>query len=249
MYFIIHVSKKTANYYRYWKHSYVIIEKCSVAERFIVKLYKKRIVRSQKYTKTLKLVGDFLMSIIGILILSPIFLLIALVLFCSYRGKSPFFIQPRVGKHEKIFNVLKFKTMNDNTDSDGILLADALRLTAIGAIIRKTSLDEITQLFNVLRGDMSIVGPRPLLVEYLPLYDEIQRKRHDIKPGITGWAQVNGRNAIAWKRKFEFDVYYVENVSFFLDLKIIILTVLKVIQRKGISASVLMTAEPFKGNN
>jgi len=163
------------------------------------------------------------------------------------NGK-PFFLQKRPGRNGKIFTIIKFKTMNDKVDSQGELLPDHLRLTYFGSLVRKTSIDEIPQLLNVLKGDMSLIGPRPLLEEYLPLYNEYQSNRHKVKPGITGWAQVNGRNAISWERKFELDIWYTENLSFFLDLKIILMTFLKVLQRKGISASVLITMEPFKGN-
>src|SRR5690606_16659658 len=160
---------------------------------------------------------------------------------------QPFFVQPRPGKNEKLFKIVKFKTMNDRKDANGKLLPDADRLTPIGKWVRKTSLDEIPQLINVLKGDMSLVGPRPLLPEYLPLYNDRQRRRHEVHPGITGWAQVNGRNAISWTRKFELDVYYVDHVSFALDMKILWLTVMKVVRREGLNQSGQSPMERFDG--
>jgi lipopolysaccharide/colanic/teichoic acid biosynthesis glycosyltransferase len=163
------------------------------------------------------------------------------------QGK-PFFFQKRPGKDEKIFQVIKFKTMNDKKGADGELLPDADRLTKVGVFVRKTSLDEIPQLLNVLKGDMSLIGPRPLLPEYLPLYNETQKKRHNVKPGITGWAQVNGRNAISWKKKFEYDVWYVENLSFLLDVKIIFKTIIKVVRSEDINTENQATTVKFTGN-
>ena len=179
--------------------------------------------------------------------MSPIFLLATIGLFFANQGK-PFFFQTRPGKNEKLFQIIKFKTMNDKKDAAGNLLSDAERLTPIGSFVRKTSLDEIPQLLNVLKGDMSLIGPRPLLIQYLPLYNSIQKKRHDIRPGITGWAQVNGRNAISWEQKFEYDVWYVENCTFLLDVKILLLTVKKVFKREGISQEGSATTDNFKGN-
>ena len=179
--------------------------------------------------------------------MSPIFLLATIGLFFANNGK-PFFFQTRPGKNEKLFQIIKFKTMNDKKDAAGNLLSDAERLTPTGSFVRKTSLDEIPQLLNVLKGDMSLIGPRPLLIQYLPLYNSIQKKRHDIRPGITGWAQVNGRNAISWEQKFEYDVWYVENCTFLLDVKILLLTVKKVFKREGISQEGEVTMEVFKGN-
>lgn len=184
---------------------------------------------------------------IGLFLVSPIFIFVTAFLAIANKGK-PFFFQRRPGKNEKIFKVIKFKTMNDKKDSEGDLLPDAERLTSIGSFVRKTSLDEIPQLINVLKGDMSLIGPRPLLPQYLPLYNEEQKKRHKVKPGITGWAQVNGRNAISWKQKFEYDVWYVENLTFLLDLKILLLTVKKVVVSEGISSDTSVTMEKFKGN-
>ncbi len=183
----------------------------------------------------------------GITLLLPIFLVVMIGLFLANDGK-PFFFQLRPGKNGKIFKIIKFKTMNDKKDSNGTLLSDAERLTAIGSFVRKTSLDEIPQLINVLKGDMSLIGPRPLLVQYLPLYNEHQARRHEVRPGITGWAQVNGRNAISWNQKFDYDVWYVENISFILDFKIFFLTAKKVFIREGVSADGHVTIEPFQGN-
>lgn len=190
---------------------------------------------------------DFFAALVGLLLLSPIFLLATIGLFFANQGK-PFFFQTRPGKNEKLFQIIKFKTMNDKKDAAGNLLSDAERLTPIGSFVRKTSLDEIPQLLNVLKGDMSLIGPRPLLIQYLPLYDAVQKKRHDIRPGITGWAQVNGRNAISWEQKFEYDVWYVENCTFLLDVKILLLTVKKVFKREGISQEGSATTDNFKGN-
>ena len=191
---------------------------------------------------------DFSLSFIGFICLFPLFFLVMVGLFFVNDGK-PFFYQLRPGKDGKIFKIIKFKTMNDKRDSNGNLLPDAKRLTKIGSFVRKTSLDEIPQLLNVIKGDMSLVGPRPLLPENLSLYSETQRRRHEIKPGITGWAQVNGRNAISWTKKFELDVWYVDHISFLLDLKIILLTIKKVFIREGISQEGHATVENFNGKN
>ncbi|MBN1251760.1 MAG: sugar transferase [Bacteroidales bacterium] len=198
------------------------------------------------YKNFLKIFFDFLISFLMFIILSPILIFITIFLFFSNEGK-PFFTQNRPGKNEKIFKLIKFKTMNDKTNEKGELLPDEKRLTKIGKFIRKTSLDEIPQLINVIKGDMSLIGPRPLLLEYLELYNQNQKKRHNVKPGITGWAQVNGRNAISWEKKFELDVWYVENISFLLDLKIIFLTIKKVFKSEGISSDNSATMEKFKG--
>lgn len=191
---------------------------------------------------------DFLVSLVALLLLSPILIMVTGFLFFANNGK-PFFTQLRPGKNERIFKVIKFKTMNNKKNAAGNLLPDGERLTDIGKFVRKTSLDELPQLFNVLKGDMSLVGPRPLLVEYLPLYNEIQKRRHNARPGITGWAQVNGRNTITQEKKFEYDVWYVDNISFKLDMKIIWLTIQKVIQSEGISQEGQTTSEKFKGNH
>jgi undecaprenyl phosphate N,N'-diacetylbacillosamine 1-phosphate transferase len=184
--------------------------------------------------------------IIFILIL-PVFLILFLLLFVTNNNK-PFYFQARPGKNEKIFYVIKFKTMIDKYDSNGHLLPDEKRLTKIGALVRKSSLDEIPQLINVIKGDMSLIGPRPLLVDYLPLYSLEQRKRHIVKPGITGWAQVNGRNSITWVEKFKLDVYYVENISFLLDFKILLLTIKKVLKSEHVNSFNHVTMEKFTGN-
>lgn len=199
------------------------------------------------YNFFLKRSIDFIGAFFGLLMLSPLFIFATISLFFANQGK-PFFFQTRPGKNEKLFKIIKFKTMNEKKDAKGNLLADEFRLTNIGKFVRKTSLDEIPQLFNVLKGEMSLVGPRPLLPEYINLYDFIQKRRHDIKPGITGWAQVNGRNAISWQQKFEYDVWYVDNSSFFLDLKIILLTIKKVFISEGINADNSATTQAFKGN-
>lgn len=191
---------------------------------------------------------DFIVSLIGLIILSPVLLLLTIILTFQNRG-SAFFFQPRPGKNEEIFKVIKFKTMNDSKDSQGKLLPDAQRLTPIGRFIRKTSFDELPQLINVLKGDMSLIGPRPLLIQYIPLYTVEQKRRHEVRPGITGWAQVNGRNAITWQQKFEYDVWYVDNLSFRLDIKILFLTFRKVFISEGINQEGQATAEAFKGNN
>ena len=199
------------------------------------------------YQKYFKRLFDFLIALIALLLLSPVFLLVTFGLFFANNG-TPFFFQTRPGKDEKLFRIVKFKTMNDKKDSEGNLLTDAERLTTIGRFVRKTSLDELPQLLNVLKGDMSLIGPRPLLVEYLPLYNETQKRRHYVKPGITGWAQINGRNAISWEDKFTLDVYYVENQSFLLDLKIIFLTIKKVLVSEGISQQGQATTTKFEGS-
>ena len=199
------------------------------------------------YKNIIKPFFDFLIAFFLLLMASPLFLLVCLGLFWAQNG-NVFFTQKRPGKNEQIFSILKFKTMTDQKDQQGNLLPDAERLTHIGKFVRKTSLDELPQLINVLKGEMSMVGPRPLLPEYLFLYNEEQKRRHVVKPGITGWAQVNGRNAISWEDKFQFDVWYVENQSFGLDLKILFLTVKKVFRSEGINTAGQATTEPFKGN-
>jgi len=190
---------------------------------------------------------DHVVAFIGLIILSPILLTLMFLLWLI-QGGNPFFTQLRPGRREKVFRLIKFRTMNNKRGIDGTLLPDSERLTSIGRFVRKTSLDELPQLINVLKGDMSIVGPRPLLNEYLPLYNEEQARRHEVKPGITGWAQVNGRNTLSWAKKFELDVRYVQNQSFFLDLKILFLTINKVFKREGISAKGKATISKFKGN-
>lgn len=191
---------------------------------------------------------DFIIALAALILLSPIFIVVMIGLYIANDGK-PFFFQARPGLNEKIFKIIKFKTMNDKKDANGNLLSDAERLTPIGAFVRKTSLDEIPQLINVLKGDMSLIGPRPLLPQYLSLYNDIQKRRHNVRPGITGWAQVNGRNAISWTMKFELDVWYVDHLSFATDVKVFFTTFKKVFKSEGISADGHVTIEPFNGKN
>ena len=198
------------------------------------------------YKNHLKRILDFSLATLAFLFTSPIFILVALLLTIANKGQA-FFFQPRPGKDEQIFKVIKFKTMTDEKGADGDLLPDADRLTAIGSFVRKTSLDEIPQLLNVIKGDMSLIGPRPLLVQYLPLYNHKQKQRHNVRPGISGWAQVNGRNTISWEKKFEYDVWYVDNISFLLDLKIIFKTVWKVFKSEGIAQDGEATMTVFTG--
>ena len=199
------------------------------------------------YKSFFKRLFDFTVALIGFILLSPVFVIVTIGLFFANQGK-PFFFQTRPGKNEHLFKIIKFKTMNDKKDANGNLLSDVERLTNIGNIVRKTSLDEIPQLLNVIKGDMSLIGPRPLLVQYLPLYNDFQKQRHLVRPGITGWAQINGRNAISWAQKFEYDVWYVEHCSLLLDVKILFLTFKKVFVREGISQDGQATMEAFKGN-
>lgn len=198
----------------------------------------------------LKRLIDFILSLLGIIIISPLFLLVALALLIAHKSiNGVFFFQARPGKDGNIYKVIKFKTMNDRKDADGKLLPDAERLTSIGRFVRSLSIDELPQLFNVLKGDMSLIGPRPLLPKYLPLYSKEQYRRHEVRPGITGWAQVNGRNNISWKKKFELDVWYVDHVSCWLDIKILVITVMKVVMRRDISKEGEATTVPFSGTN
>ncbi|EKA1540622.1 TPA: undecaprenyl phosphate N,N'-diacetylbacillosamine 1-phosphate transferase [Campylobacter jejuni] len=199
------------------------------------------------YEKVFKRIFDFILALVLLVLFSPVILITALLL--KITQGSVIFTQNRPGLDEKIFKIYKFKTMSDERDEKGELLSDELRLKAFGKIVRSLSLDELLQLFNVLKGNMSFVGPRPLLVEYLPLYNKEQKLRHKVRPGITGWAQVNGRNAISWQKKFELDVYYVKNISFLLDLKIMFLTALKVLKRSGVSKEGHVTTEKFNGKN
>ena len=196
-----------------------------------------------------KRVIDFTLSLLALAILWPILLLIAIWLHFANKGAGAFFFQERPGKDGKIFRVIKFKTMTDERDSKGDLLSDAARLTKVGKLVRSTSLDELPQLINVLKGDMALIGPRPLLIQYLPLYNKEQARRHEVRPGITGWAQVNGRNAISWARKFELDVWYVDNISFVIDLKVIVLTIKKLLFREDINSATSATVEGFNGHN
>ena len=196
-----------------------------------------------------KRVIDFTLSLLALAILWPILLLIAIWLHFANKGAGAFFFQERPGKDGKIFRVIKFKTMTDERDSKGDLLPDVVRLTKVGKLVRSTSLDELPQLINVLKGDMALIGPRPLLIQYLPLYNKEQARRHEVRPGITGWAQVNGRNAISWARKFELAVWYVDNISFVIDLKVIVLTIKKVLFREDINSATSATVEGFNGHN
>lgn len=199
------------------------------------------------YVRFGKRLVDVIVSFFGLILLSPFLLALTLFLLIANRG-NPFFQQVRPGRYEKLFTLVKFKTMNDRRDATGQLLPDAARLTPVGKFVRKTSLDELPQLWNVLWGDMSLIGPRPLLVEYLPLYSPIQRKRHAVRPGITGWAQVNGRNTLGWADKFALDVWYVEHLSLALDFKIALLTLIKIVRSEGINSATATTMEKFEGS-
>lgn len=201
------------------------------------------------YQYVIKRLIDFIVVFFVLIIVWPVLLLVTFWLYFANKGAGVFFLQERPGRHGKIFKVIKFKTMTDERDAEGNLLPDDKRLTKIGKLVRSTSIDELPQLINVLRGDMSLIGPRPLLPQYLSLYNTEQARRHEIRPGITGWAQVNGRNAISWTRRFELDVWYVDHCSFSLDLKILFLTVKKVFTREGISSDSCATMEAFNGNN
>lgn len=201
------------------------------------------------YKKLFKRVIDFTISLLLLFLLWPVLLFITIWLYFANKGAGAFFTQARPGRNSKIFKVIKFKTMTDEKDVNGNLLPDADRLTKVGKFVRSTSLDELPQLINVLKGDMSLIGPRPLLPQYITLYNERQARRHEVRPGITGWAQCNGRNSISWKDKFELDVWYVDNCSLSIDIKIILLTIYKVIRREGITSDSSVTMEPFTGNN
>lgn len=201
------------------------------------------------YSNFVKRGMDFILVFCVLAVIWPILLFITLWLHFANKSAGAFFTQERPGRGGKIFRVIKFKTMTDERDAQGRLLPDEKRLTKIGKFVRSTSIDELPQLINVLKGDMALIGPRPLLPQYLPLYSKEQARRHEVRPGITGWAQVNGRNAISWTRKFELDVWYVDHCSFLLDLKIVFMTIKKVFVREGISSGNSATMEPFTGNN
>lgn len=201
------------------------------------------------YKNYIKRLLDFTISLSALIVLLPVFVVLIIVLYYSNEKAGIFFQQPRPGKNGKVFKVLKFKTMNDRKDAAGQLLPSFERITKFGRLMRNSSLDEIPQLINVLKGDMSLIGPRPLLVHYLPLYSEVQSRRHQMRPGITGWAQVNGRNAISWTRKLELDVWYIDNVNFLLDLKVLYLTFKKVLQGTDVNASNDATMPTFDGKN
>ena len=211
----------------------------------LLNLYNKYAINM--YSLFFKRLIDVTAAVLVLIFFSPLFIGVYLLLMLSQN--SAIFTQDRPGKNGKVFKLIKFKTMSDKRDAQGNLLPDAERLTKVGKWVRSTSLDELPQLINVLKGDMSLIGPRPLLIKYLPLYSETQKRRHEVKPGITGWAQVNGRNAISWNKKFEYDVWYVDHLSFLLDCKIVWRTIKKVIIREGISSDTSVTMEPFKGNN
>ena len=200
------------------------------------------------YAKCFKRVMDFVLSLISLIILSPI-LFVLIILGTVFMRGNPFFTQERPGKDGKIFRVIKFKTMTDERDADGNLLPDEVRLTNVGRFVRSTSIDELPQLINVLKGDMSLIGPRPLLVQYLPLYSKEQMRRHEVRPGISGWAQCHGRNQISWTEKFKLDVWYVDNLSFMTDLEIILITIKKVLFREDINSDNDATMEDFDGTN
>lgn len=199
------------------------------------------------YKDLFKPLFDYSFSLVLLLLLSPVIIALSILLYI-FNQRNVFFLQERPGKNDRVFKIIKFKTMTDERDDSGQLLPDEKRLTNLGKFVRKTSLDEVPQLINVLKGDMSFIGPRPLLVSYLALYNEDQKRRHLIKPGITGWAQVNGRNTISWEKKFEYDVWYVDHLNFLLDLKIILLTVKKVVKSEGINTAGQATTENFRGN-
>ena len=201
------------------------------------------------YKNFFKRMIDFILVFCALAMIWPILLLITVWLHFANKGAGVFFLQERPGKNGKIFKVIKFKTMTDERGADGNLLLDADRLTKVGKFVRSTSIDELPQLINVLKGDMALIGPRPLLIQYLPLYNKEQARRHEVRPGITGWAQVNGRNAISWARKFELDVWYVDNISFVIDLKVIVLTIKKVLFREDINSATSATVEGFNGHN
>lgn len=192
---------------------------------------------------------DFWIALVVLIIISPILIIVTIWLRFANKESGAFFLQERPGKNAKIFKVIKYKTMTDERDADGKLLPDADRLTKVGKFVRSTSIDELPQLINVLKGDMALIGPRPLMPKYLSLYTPEQMRRHEVRPGITGWAQINGRNDIPWHKKFELDVYYVDHLTFALDVKIFFLTILKVFKREGISAEGQATVEAFNGHN
>ena len=201
------------------------------------------------YAHFFKRFFDFWISLIALIIISPILLVITIWLHFANKGAGAFFFQERPGKNARIFKVVKFKTMTDERDAEGNLLPDEERLTKVGKFVRSTSIDELPQLINVLKGDMALIGPRPLLVQYLPLYSQEQARRHEVRPGISGWAQCHGRNAISWSEKFKLDVWYVDHCTLWTDLKVIFITIKNVLMRKDINSSTAATMEAFKGNN
>lgn len=200
------------------------------------------------YKNFFKRILDIFISLIALIVLSPLLIFVTIGLYFANKGK-PFFFQQRPGMNTKAFDIIKFKSMTDERDATGNLLPDFQRITRLGQFVRKTSIDELPQLINVLKGDMSLVGPRPLLFKYIPLYSELQMRRHEVRPGMTGWAQVNGRNSISWSEKFSFDVEYVNKVSIMLDIRIIILTILKVVRKEGVNQTSDRPMQPFNGHN
>ena len=214
-----------------------------------IALHAARCILLFMYKHFFKRLIDFIIVLCVLLAIWPILLVITVWLHFANKGAGAFFLQERPGKDGRIFKVIKFKTMTDERDAEGNLLPDEQRLTKVGKFVRSTSIDELPQLVNVLKGDMALIGPRPLLPQYLPLYNKVQARRHEVRPGITGWAQCHGRNAISWTKKFELDVWYVDHCSFLLDLKIIFLTIKKVLVREGISSETSATMEAFTGNN
>lgn len=200
------------------------------------------------YAKYIKRILDFILSLLALIILSPFILIFTVIGAIKMKG-NPFFVQKRPGKDGKIFSLIKFRTMTNKKDRDGNLLPDEKRLTSYGKFLRSTSIDEVLEIINILKGDMSIIGPRPLLVKYLPLYNEYQKHRHDVRPGLTGYAQVHGRNAVSWEEKFDMDVKYVQHITFMGDLQILLETVVKVLKRDGISSETSVTMEEFRGTS
>lgn len=201
------------------------------------------------YRRFFKRFFDIIISFTALVCLSPLLIIVTIWLHFANKGAGAFFLQERPGKNAKIYKIIKYKTMTDERDENGNLLPDALRLTKVGKFVRSTSIDELPQLFNVLKGDMSLIGPRPLLIQYLPLYSPTQARRHEVRPGITGWAQCHGRNAINWQERFTLDVWYVDNVNILTDIKIVFITIKKVLCRSDISSATSATMEPFNGNN
>ncbi len=201
------------------------------------------------YSKHIKRMLGFIISLMALICLSPLLLVVTVWLHFANKGAGAFFVQERPGRNAKVFKIIKFKTMTDQRDEDGNLLPDEMRLTRVGRFVRSTSIDELPQLINVLKGDMAIIGPRPLLIKYLPLYSSVQARRHEVRPGITGWAQCHGRNAISWTERFKLDVWYVDNCTFMNDMRIVLLTIKKVVVREGISQDGQATMEPFNGFN
>lgn len=220
----------------------------AVASRKRIKVSFRTLFELAMYRLLFKRIFDIVVSLLVMIITLPLVFIVYIILFYQNKG-NVFFLQERPGLHQKAFQIFKFKTMTDAKDINGVLLPDNQRITKAGKIIRQLSIDELPQLLNVLKGDMSLVGPRPLLFKYIPLFTETQLRRHEVKPGITGWAQVNGRNTINWNQKFEFDIYYVDTISFIFDLKILWMTVLKVIQKEGVNQKDDRPMQPFNGNN